>query len=298
MSLDLDAAERAISDRVAGPLGMSVAEAAAGILRLSNAAMLDGIRLMTTQRGHDPREFALVAFGGAGALQAPDLAREIGIRRIVVPRLPGLMSARGILEVNVRHDLLEPLFQRGSSIDRGRVLDAVRTLERKSKELMARDTSVEDWHLEWQADIRYFGQISGYLTMPMPDGNPVGRLDELVARFGERHAREFGYELPASVAEAEIVNLRTALVGEVGKPPEPAFTRSRSDARTRTVPVWFTGEGRLDAQCLDRDAIEVGTRIAGPAIVTEWDSTAIVPPLASAWVEPTGDLVIELDRDA
>lgn len=295
MELDVEAAERAIADRVAGPLGMSLEEAAAGILRLSNAAMLSGIRLMTTQRGYDPREFSLIAFGGAGALQAPDLAREIGIERVVVPLLPGLMSARGILEVNVRHDLLEPLFQRGTSIDPERVRRAVEGLEAKARELKSRDTSVDAWHPEWRADVRYFGQISGYLTMPMPDGEPVAALEEVVRRFGEEHAREFGYELPPSVSEAEIVNLRTALVGEISRPPEPAFEPTAESGASEVAQVWFPGTGRVEAVCVDREGLAVGDRVEGPAIITEWDSTTVVPPGAVASVHSSGDLVLSLE---
>ncbi len=139
MSLDREAAERAIRERIAEPLNLSVDEAAVGMLRLSNVAMLNAIRLMTTQRGYDPRRFSLIGFGGAGGLHAADLAREAGMRRVVIPRLPGLMSARGILYIHVRHDLLEPLFQRASALDPEAIRAAADRSLANCDELKSRD---------------------------------------------------------------------------------------------------------------------------------------------------------------
>jgi len=289
IGLDRDAAERAIADRIAGPLGMSVVDAAAGMLRLSNNAMLGAIRLMTTQRGYDPRRFSLVAFGGAGALHACDLAASIGIRRVVVPRLPGLMSARGILSIDVRHDLVEPLFERASTLDAARLEAALARLDAEAENLRRRDASIGDWRLELSADVRYFGQISGYINMPLAGGSVEG----LSERFEEEHAREFGYRLPKGLAEVEVVNLRAALIGEVDRPPEPAFAAGPPSGR-HGIKAHFPGEGTIDSLLVDREGMAVGERVDGPAIVTEWASTTVVPPRASAVVEPGGELSIEL----
>jgi N-methylhydantoinase A len=293
MRLDRDAAERAIADRIASPLGMTVEEAAAGMLRLSNNAMLNAIRLMTTQRGYDPREFALIAFGGAGGLHAADLAFDVGMERVVIPREPALISAQGILAVDVRHDLLEPLFQRASTIDEDRVRAAVDRLDRASEALKERDSSVERWHVERRADIRYFGQISGYLTLPLPDGDAVAALRALADGFGERHEREFGYALGPEIAEVELVNLRAALIGEVASPPEPAFVPAERTRIRDAIRVWFPAQGAyLDTSSVDRDEIGRDDRVEGPAIVTEWDSTTVVPPGAEAVLAPSGELVV------
>jgi N-methylhydantoinase A len=297
MTLDRDAAERAIADQIAGPLGMTVDEAAVGMLRMSNVAMLNAIRLMTTQRGHDPRRFSLIAFGGAGALHTADLAREMGISRVVVPRLPGLMSARGILYIDVRHDMLEPLFQRASSLDEGAIHAAIgRSLE-QCEDLKGRDSSVTEWRVEHQADIRYFGQISGYLTKPLPEGDPVEGLRRLAEEFGDEHAREFGYRLPPELADVEIVNLRTTLIGHVDEVPEPAYAPTVTHADRPTEQVYFLAEGRrMDTPYVERDSLAVGEEVEGPAIITEWDSTTVVPPRSTVKVEETGDLVITLDQ--
>jgi N-methylhydantoinase A len=289
IALDRDAAERAIAERIAGPLGMSVEEAAAGMLRLSNNAMLGAMRLMTTQRGYDPRRFSLVAFGGAGPLHACDLAAAIGIRRVVVPRLPGLMSARGILSIDVRHDLVEPLFERASTLDSARLDAALSRLEAEADDLRRRDASIGDWRVERSVDVRYFGQISGYINLTLPDGSVEG----LSERFEEEHAREFGYRLPKGLAEVEVVNLRAAVIGVVDRPPEPAFATGPA-GRRRSVKAHFPGEGTIESLLVDREGLAVGERVDGPAIVTEWASTTVVPPRAAAVVEPGGELSIEL----
>jgi len=293
MPLDREAAQRAIADRIATPLGMTVEEAAAGMLRLSNNAMLNAIRLMTTQRGYDPREFALIAFGGAGGLHAADLAFDVGMERVVIPRLPGVISAQGILAVDVRHDLLEPLFQRAFTIDAERVHAAIARLDDATESLKERDSSVERWHVERRVDVRYFGQISGYLTLPVPDGDPVAALREIADGFGERHEREFGYALGPEIAEVELVNLRSALIGEVPNPPQPAFVPAQATRVREVIPVWFPAEGAyLETAYVDRDAIGRADMIEGPAIVTEWDSTTVVPPGATAVLAPSGELVV------
>jgi N-methylhydantoinase A len=289
IALDRDAAERAIAESIAAPLGMGVEEAAAGMLRLSNNAMLGAMRLMTTQRGYDPRRFSLVAFGGAGALHACDLAAAIGIRRVVVPRLPGLMSARGILSIDVRHDLVEPLFERASTLDGARLGAALSRLDAEADELRRRDAQVGDWRVERSVDVRYFGQISGYINLPLQDDSVEG----LSERFEEEHAREFGYRLPKGLAEVEVVNLRAAVIGEVDRPSDPAFAAGPA-GRRGSVEAHFPGEGTIESLLVDREGIAVGERIDGPAIVTEWASTTVVPPRASAVVEPGGELSIQL----
>jgi N-methylhydantoinase A len=297
MALDRDAAERAIADRIAEPLGMSPDDAAVGMLRLSNTAMLNAIRLMTTQRGFDPRAFSLIAFGGAGALHAADLAREIGIGRVVVPHLPGLMSARGILYVDVRHDLLEPVFQRASTLDPERIRAATERSLEACDVLKSRDSSIEEWTTQVSVDLRYFGQISGYLTKSVPDGDVVEGIRTLIEQFDDEHEREFGYRLPEELTEVEIVNLRTTLVGRVDDPPEPKYEPSGERGEEASGSVYFLGEGaRIDAPYVERESLAVGERLEGPMVITEWDSTTVVPPRSTVTVQETGDLVMALDN--
>ena len=297
MSLDVEAAERAIHDRIDTRLGMSTDEAASGMLRLSNAAMINAVRLMTTQRGYDPRTFALIAFGGAGALHAVDLAREIGIKRVIVPRLPGLMSARGILHIDVRHDLLEPIFQRSSSLDPAVIERALERSLAACEEIMARDSTVSEWQIEHSADIRYFGQISGYLTKTVPGEDVVAGIRTLIDEFGAAHEEEFGYRLPPELAEIEVVNLRTTLFGITDETRVPAHEAAPGDPKIGSAQVLFFGEGRVETPYIDRDRLAPGETLEGPAIINEWDSTTVVPPRSNVTVESSGDLLIELQGE-
>jgi N-methylhydantoinase A len=215
----------------------------------------------------------------------------------VIPRLPGLMSARGILYIDVRHDMLEPLFQRASALDEGAIHAALERSLDQCEELKGRDTTVKEWHVEHHADIRYFGQISGYLTKPLPEGDPIEGLRKIAAEFGDEHEREFGYRLPTEVAEIEIVNLRTTLIGHVDDVPEPAFAPTMEPSEPPTGDVFFFAEGeRLTTPYVERDSLAVGAEVEGPAIITEWDSTTVVPPRSTASVAETGDLIITLDK--
>lgn len=218
------------------------------------------------------------------------------MRRVVIPRLPGLMSARGILYIHVRHDLLEPLFQRGSALDH----DAIRAAAGRSltncEELKSRDAGIAEWRIEHQVDLRYFGQISGYRTTALPGDDIVEGIQQLVDAFGDEHEREFGYQLPAEISDIEIVNLRTTLIGAVDEPPEPVYVPTAAPGPPDTAEVHFIGESeRIKTPYLDRDSIPVGERVEGPAVITEWDSTTVVPPRSSVSVADTGDLVIELE---
>jgi N-methylhydantoinase A len=207
------------------------------------------------------------------------------------------MSARGILYIDVRHDLLEPIFQRASVLDPGKVQAAMERSLAAADELKSRDSSVTDWRLEHQADLRYFGQISGYLTKTVPAGDVVEGIRRLIDEFADEHEREFGYRLPPEIAEVEIVNLRTTLVGRVDEPPELAYEPSEETGpRDLTGSVYFIGEGgRVDTPYVERDGLRVGERVAGPVIITEWDSTTVVPPRSTVSVAETGDLVISLE---
>jgi N-methylhydantoinase A len=295
MALDRDAAERAVTDRIARPLRWSLDEAAVGMLRLSNIAMLNAIRLMTTQRGYDPRQFSLIAFGGAGGLHAADLAQEVGISRVVIPRLPGLMSARGILSIHLKHDFLEPLFQRGSTLDPEQIRAAVERSIKKCDELRSRDTQVTDWRVQHQADVRYFGQISGYRTQPLQGGDVVEGIRQLIDTFGDDHEREFGYQLPPEVGEIEVVNLRTTLLGIVDEPPQLPYKPSGEPGVNFTEPVYYIGESAyVDTPFIDRDSLSIGENVEGPAVITEWESTTILPPRCTAVVSEGGELVISL----
>jgi N-methylhydantoinase A len=208
------------------------------------------------------------------------------------------MSARGLLDIDVRHDMVEPLFQRASSLDEGRVRKAIASSDAHCDELRSGDASITDWRQERSVDVRYFGQISGYLNLPLGGADPIAEIADLAGRFEDEHAREFGYRLPPGLAEVEIVNLRTALIGAVEHPPEltPALV---ADSRlTSEIDLYSPGEGWVKGVRMERDGIGTGESVEGPAIITEWDATTVVPPGATSTVAEGGDLVISIPPKA
>lgn len=298
LSLDIDASRRAIEERIAGPLGMSVEEAAVGMLRLANVAMLNAVRLMTTQRGFDPRDFSLIAFGGAGALHAAELAQDAQIREVIVPRLPGLMSARGILHIDIRHDLLEPLFVRASNLDEEKVRKALDRSLAVCEEIKSRDSGRESWEIVHSVDLRYFGQISSYLTKEVPSGEIIAQMRKMMAEFSDLHEREFGYRLPDDLGDVEVVNLRTTLIGVTDDFAEPAFEMKEAQGPSRSAEVYFPElRGFVDTPLIERDTLAPGSETEGPAIVTEWDSTTVVAPGNTLRVADGGDLLIQIGNE-
>ena len=212
-------------DRIAEPLGYSRAEAATGILRVMRANMAGAIRLVSVKRGHDPRDFALVAFGGAGPLYAVELARDLGIPEVIVPFRPGLGSAMGVLHVEVRHDFVQSIFATNERFDVGEINDAFAQLEARARVRLGRDgVAAEDVVLRREIDVRYYGQVSGGLTLPVK----AGALDDddirgLFRSFHERHTEDYGYSLPEDLAELEIVNARVAAEARVTTGAAPTF---------------------------------------------------------------------------
>jgi N-methylhydantoinase A len=283
-------AKRLFEDQIADPLGKSVSEAAMDVVKVANAKMARELRRVTVERGRDPGEFALVAFGGAGPLQAAEIARDMDMDTLVVPRSPGVFSARGLLLADIRMD--------ESRAYTGETLDAAQ-VEREFATLVARLTErFEDQGLDAdevsvarQLDLRYEGQAYE-LTVTMPDGEfSEDRFEEALSRFHEQHEQLYGYDMPDE--PLELVTLRVA--GTVETPPiaddpstagEPATTRERE--------VYFDETGFVTTPVLDRRAIAVGDEIEGPAIIEESGCTTLLPPNTTAETTSEGNLRIDL----
>ena len=292
--LSADAAHTAIERRIAAPLESSIPAAAAAVLRLSNASMINAIRLMTVQRGLDPRGFSLVAFGGAGPLHAADLALEMGIPEVVIPTYPGLVSAMGALQIDLRQDFVRPVFQTAGRYDASALTRAIDELNNEMDMARQREPATE-WVVEWHADCRYYGQVSGYLTIPLESLDPATLPDELVPRFHAGHEREFGYALSGDVADVEFVNLRAALLGQMEPIALPARSLSANgSSRAVERAYFFEQQDFIDTEFVARDSLAHGAMLDGPAVIEEWDSTTVVPPGARAKVVGEGELIIQL----
>jgi N-methylhydantoinase A len=298
--LDREAAERAVRDRIAVPLGLSVVAAADAILRVTVNNLVQGIRLVSIERGYDPRTFALCPFGGAGPMYAADIARELGIPEIVVPLHPGVTSALGLLQVDLRQDLLRSALMVEGEIDLARLRCLYADLEDEAHRLLEQaGVSAERRRLERQADVRYFGQ-SKYITIPVADG-PVDEtlVARLIQTFNDEHAREYGYTMPPHIARVEIANVRLAAVGTIDQPRiGRSGPVSEQSAERGEREVYFSGSGFVPTPVYWRDQVPGQQRIAGPAIVEQADSTTVIPPGWAASVDDIGNLRLRHEAGA
>ena len=280
LSLDVDAAYDVLS-ALAADADLPDAEAAArGVYRVANATMTRAIRSVTVERGHDPRKFGLVAFGGAGPMHAAALADRLDISRVVVPGPAGVLSAYGLVATDESHDVTRTvrLELDGASSDDGR--DAYEVLEDRVLEDVSDPSSAR---IKRAADCRYVGQ-SFELTVPVDRFDP----ERLADRFGDAHERAYGYRLDAPV---EAVNIRVTATIDTDS---PSVTQAGSGGAVRgTRDALFPDAGWVDATIYDWDSIAAGTDVPGPAILEQAESTTVVPPDWRGRIRPDGALLLE-----
>jgi len=290
LHLDAELSRQAIETRVAKPLGLDVETAALGIHRIANSHMADGMRLVSINRGYDPREFVLVPLGGAGGLHAVPLALELGISRVLVPRYPGVLAAAGLLAAPIEHEISGAFL---TPIAEARISDlseAFGALDARAEALMQAE-QIEGLARERQtlADVGYVGQ-SHYIEVPI-DLASAEPLADLYRGFETAHERLNGHK---TGAPAKIVNLR--VVHRAHRPRVPVGSQvpaetGRSSKGRRSV--LFPGEtSRLDTAIHDRARIGAGERLAGPAIIEQDDSTTLLPPGWLAVVTGGGALLL------
>ncbi len=296
LRIDVAAAEQAIASAIARPLGLTVPEAAARIIEVVNSNMAQALRIVSIERGHDPQEFSLIAFGGAGPVHAVSLAEELQIPEVIVPPAPGAFSALGLVASDLKRDYSRTLYADLGSIEPARVGEVIASMEQAGREMLAAaQVPPERRALLRLADVRYRRQAYE-LTVPIADG-PMTRasLDELAEAFHVRHAQTYGH---ANRAErVQLVNLR---VTALGRQPDLVLAQ-RSDpakARTRRRDVWFEGAGFVAVPVHWRDGLMPGTEIAGPAIIEAMDSTTVIPPRWRARIDELGYIRILTGRVA
>ncbi|WP_405229274.1 hydantoinase/oxoprolinase family protein [Lentisalinibacter sediminis] len=287
MTLDLDAASQAI-ESLAKRAGMEPTALAEGILAISNAAMADAMRTITVSQGLDPRDFSLVAFGGAGPMAAVSLAEELEIGEVIVPNFPGTFSAWGMLQTDLRSDQTCAYYQAVASVD----LDDLARRYEELEELGAaalRNQGVEDADLfyERSADMRYIGQEYS-IKVSFPSDST---LDDIVAAFHESHDRRYGHSSPK--APVEFVNLRLAAFGALDRSSaeRPAAADGSKSARLGEREAIYDGE-RLSTPIFDRTRLNQDDVLSGPVIVEEKSATTVVPPGWQARVDEVGNILI------
>jgi N-methylhydantoinase A len=297
MTLDVGAAE-AVMTELAAAFGLSPVGMAEGICDVANAKMAQAIRTITVSRGIDPRESALVAFGGAGPMHAVFLARELGIAETIVPRFPGAFSAWGMLQTQIRQDYTEPYFFLDDDLVGADMSAALHRMEVAGLDALAHEGVSDDARGATHAvDIRYAAQ-EYTLTVPLLDANEPTNPDfvtVMAQRFAELHHSRYGHaNLGAPV---EFVTLRTTAFGDLGHPAPQQWPAAGSATFPHEVrDVVFGGESR-EALVVRRDNLLVGHAFDGPAVVQEDTATTVVPPDYTVTVDSIGSLIIR-EKDA
>jgi N-methylhydantoinase A len=289
MRLDVDAARAAVA-RLSEQLGLDLDEAAEGTITIANANMARAIRSRTIEKGHDPREFALVAFGGAGPLHAAEVAEALGIPEVIVPPHPGITSASGLLASDLKYDQMQTVFMVQGAVDEDRLNHGLGALEAELRGWLERDgVAAEDIEVARMLDCRYAGQ--GY---ELRLGLTGGRFSEAdLDRFHALHEREYGHSFEDPI---EIVNAR---VSAVGKRPALTGLRLESGAWDRALvgerASTFRVNGALESvptRFYDRQRLAAGESGPGPAIVFHPDTTTLVPPRWGFHAEESGNLIL------
>jgi N-methylhydantoinase A len=273
-------ARKAVREYVADKMRLSLEEAALSIVRIVNANMAKGISGVSIQRGYDLREFILVPFGGAAANHAIDIARELGISKVVVPPMCGDFSAVGLVVADIQHDYVRTLAKKQKDIDLDEMLEVFRTMEREgTQQLREENIDEKDILIEWLADLRYEGQ-SWELNTPIRRTRTIGKqeLEDILSSFHQLHYRVYSYCEPNE--EVEFINLRVKVVGRI---PNLTLPRSKEDitpfskAMKEKRPIYFKDKGFAEVPIYERDRFGCGTKIPGPCLIEETISTTFIP---------------------
>jgi N-methylhydantoinase A len=300
MTMHPDEARLAIERNLTKPLGIDAVKAAAGVIEIINVNMMGAVRVISVEQGEDPRDFTLVAFGGAGPLHAADVARNMGMRRVLVPPRPGLLSALGLLHAEVRGDFsLTRLV--GADVENLKALNAgFQELKRRGEAwLKGEGEARRRGRFDWLVDLRYSGQNSELIVETGRERLDARSLARLVEAFHRRHSAFYGYNMRAQ--PVEIVTLRLVVTAPRPAPPAEPANVGRGAARSAVIEtrkVWFAESGFVPTPVYDRERLRAPCRITGPAIIEQMDTTTVVPPGARVTNDRSGYLHMEMPPSA
>jgi N-methylhydantoinase A len=289
MQVDEHAAHRAIAERIAAPMDLSVEQAALGIIRIAVANMSRAIRSVSTEKGHDTREFVLLPFGGAGPLHAAAVAVECGIRRVLIPIQPGTMCARGILLSDVSIDLVRSELLGATEDNWPRIRQRFATMRSDGAAwLDSEHIPMERRRFDCIIDARYLGQNH---EVPVRLSSDSMSREEFIRAFEDAHRREYGYDIAGRAVE--VVNCRLKAVGLIDR-PSPRFAGSSMAPLPKAVRRVHFDDGWLETPVFDREALPIGANLLGPAILDEMSATTLLPPGCELTVTRSGNLLLEI----
>ncbi|MEM1266304.1 MAG: hydantoinase/oxoprolinase family protein [Pseudomonadota bacterium] len=291
ITLDPALAEKAVRETVAVPFGMELHEAAEAIIDVANANMANAVRLLSISRGHDPRDFALVAFGGAGALHGAAVARELSIPVVIVPPNPGVTSAMGCLLVDIQHDFSDSFMADAATTAPEDLEAAFAKIEAEALErLRHEDVAPENTVLQRSVEMMYMGQ---WRSLAVTAPARITSTEDLVASFHSQHEREYNFR--REEAPVSIFRVGVKATGVVPKAELPSYeVRPQTPEAKGPREVWFGG-APLTASVYERSDLGAGAAFTGPAIVEQLDSTVVVPPGAVATVDTYLNIVIKVE---
>ncbi|MFB5935872.1 hydantoinase/oxoprolinase family protein [Peribacillus frigoritolerans] len=293
MELDKQKAIEAV-DKIAKKFNYTIEEAANAITRVANANMCDALRLISVRRGYDPRDFALVAFGGAGPLHGAYLAKEMEIPTVIIPPHPGVAAAMGCLLVDVRHDISKTYVKNVKDVSVKDLEKEFIGMEKEAAKLLQEEgVAKEASTLMRYIDMRYMGQ---WRSLAIEVDCPISSLEETLDRFHKEHEREFSFSDKEQAVE--IYGLLVTAIGTVPKPEFPTYEPggTLADALKETRDVYFEEEGYVNTNVYNRELIPAFSEITGPAIIDQLDTTTVIPPNFRAKVDKYRNLILSQNK--
>ncbi|HAX51174.1 hydantoinase/oxoprolinase family protein [Muricomes intestini] len=295
MDVDMEKVRGAIQEKVGDVYGINTEEAAMGIIRVANSNMLNALKLVSISKGYDPREFALVAFGGGGPMHAAALAKELNIKKVIIPLAASVFSAWGMLMTDLRSDDIQTYRVKLDNPDFDAINAEWEGLEEKACQDNARKgISREDVYFQHYLDMRYIGQDHTVKVKVPNDPMSAENISEFIEAFHREHEQNYSFRLDES--GVEIVNIHLASFGRIEKTPikeAEILPYSLEEAIKEIRPVIFEGDGTLDTKVYDREKMSPGMKLEGPAIIEEVSSSAVIYPGMKASVDKFGDILIE-----
>jgi len=292
LPIDYQRAEYALQKKIGDPMNMTALQAAAAVREIVNNGMAEALRIVSIERGHDPREFSLVAFGGAGPVHAAALADELDIPRIIVPPIPGGFSALGLVMTDVRRDYARTLYRQLEDLPASDIEAVWSELQAQGEEML-RSTGISPdlWRFRRSADLRYSRQAYELNVTAEPGEFTDKTKAELAGNFHSRHEQTYGHK---NLTEpVHLVTLRLTAVGELGRLEITDTPRSDGASEKSRRPVWFAQTGTTDCSVHNRSSLAAGISLDGPVIVESLDSTLVVPPRWTARNDHNGFITLE-----